>query len=63
VRNIDGISHAADLPLRVWSGDATPTSRCRPTTFSTSLQPHEEYSLGIADITAAASSALIYAAH
>ena len=64
VRNIDGISHAADLPLRDMERGRDPDVPLQANDILyVPFSLMKNISLGIADITAAASSALIYAAH
>lgn len=64
VRNIDGISHAADLPLRDMERGRDPDVPLQANDILyVPFSLMKSISLGIADITAAASSALIYAAH
>ncbi len=63
VRNIDGLSHSVDLPLRdMERGRAPDVSLCANDILYVPFSLAKNLSLGIANITAAASSALIYAA-
>jgi len=64
VRNIDGISHSVDLPLRDMERGRDPDVPMQANDILyVPFSLMKNISLGIADITAAASSALIYAAH
>jgi polysaccharide export outer membrane protein len=64
VRNIDGLSQSVDLPLRdMERGHAPDVPLLANDILYVPFSLVKNISLGIADITAAASSALIYAAH
>jgi polysaccharide export outer membrane protein len=64
VRNLDGISHSVDLPLRDMERGRDPDVPLQANDILyVPFSLMKNISLGIADITAAASSALIYAAH
>src|SRR5580698_6960753 len=64
VRNIDGLSHSVDLPLRDMERGRDPDVPLQANDILyVPFSLVKNISLGIADITAAASSALIYAAH
>jgi polysaccharide biosynthesis/export protein len=64
VRNIDGISQSVDLPLRDMERGRSPDVALRANDILyVPFSLMKNISLGIADITAAASSALIYATH
>jgi polysaccharide export outer membrane protein len=63
VRTIDGLSHSVDLPLRdMERGRAPDVPLCANDILYVPFSLTKNLSLGIANITAAASSALIYAA-
>lgn len=63
VRNIDGLSHSVDLPLRDMERGRAPDVPLRPNDILyVPFSLAKNISLGMANITAAASSALIYAA-
>jgi polysaccharide export outer membrane protein len=64
VRNIDGLSQSVDLPLRdMERGRAPDVPLLANDILYVPFSLVKNISLGIADITASASSALIYAAH
>jgi polysaccharide export outer membrane protein len=64
VRNVDGIGHFVDLPLRDMERGRDPDLPLQANDILyVPFSLMKNISLGIADITAAASSALIYAAH
>jgi polysaccharide export outer membrane protein len=64
VRNIDGLSQSVDLPLRdMERGHAPDVPLLANDILYVPFSLVKNISLGIADITAAASSALIYAVH
>jgi polysaccharide export outer membrane protein len=64
VRNVDGMSQSVDLPLRDMERGRDPDVPLHPNDILyVPFSLVKNISLGIADITAAASSALIYAAH
>jgi polysaccharide export outer membrane protein len=64
VRNIDGLSQSVDLPLRdMERGRAPDVPLLANDILYVPFSLAKNISLGIADITAAASSALIYAVH
>jgi hypothetical protein len=64
VRNIDGLSHSVDLPLRDMERGRDPDVPLQANDILyVPFSLVKNISLGIANITAAASSALIYAAH
>jgi polysaccharide export outer membrane protein len=64
VRNIDGMSQSVDLPLRDMERGRSPDVPLRANDILyVPFSLAKNVSLGIANITAAASSALIYAAH
>ncbi len=62
VRSVDGLSHSIDLPLRdMERGRAPDVPLCANDILYVPFSLAKNLSLGIANITAAASSALIYA--
>jgi len=64
VRNIDGLSQSVDLPLRdMERGRAPDVPLLANDILYVPFSLVKNVSLGIANITAAASSALIYAVH
>jgi polysaccharide export outer membrane protein len=64
VRNIDGLSQSVDLPLRdMERGHSPDVPLLANDILYVPFSLVKNISLGIADITASASSALIYAAH
>jgi len=64
VRNVDGMSQSVDLPLRDMERGRDPDIPLHPNDILyVPFSLVKNITLGIADITAAASSALIYAAH
>ncbi|MGC2300399.1 MAG: polysaccharide biosynthesis/export family protein [Acidobacteriaceae bacterium] len=64
VRNVDGLTQSVDLPLRDMERGRDPDVPLHPNDILyVPFSLMKNISLGIADITAAASSALIYAVH